>query len=127
MSLSRAAADDPRSQDLQAAFQLYFDAINQHDFGAWSEAVPLAQARRQNPGDWTRDYSTTTDSNITIEAIRSGAADVRFISEQDVDFAPADLKVPCIRWTITYTVSMRANRWVVGSAGGAVLSRKSCE
>lgn len=127
VSLSAAAAADSRAPDLQAAFQYYFDAINQHDFEAWGDAVPLAQARRQNRGEWTRSYSTTVDSNITVEAIRSGTADVRFTSEQDVDFAPADLKVSCIRWTITYAVSKRGDRWVVGSANGAVLSRKSCE
>lgn len=126
VSVSRAAAGDPRAPDLQGAFQHYFDAINQHDFAAWSGAVPLAQARRQDPADWTRSYSTTSDSNITIEAIRGHAVDVRFTSEQDLDFAPADLKVGCIRWMIRYAVSERGDRWVVGSQGGGVLSRKSC-
>ena len=126
VSMSAAAAGDPRSQQLQAAFQHYFDAINQHDFAAWSEAVPLAQARRQDRGDWTRSYSTTTDSSITIEAIRADTVDVRFISEQDVAFAPADLPVTCIRWTVSYAVSKRADRWVVGAPGGGVRSRTSC-
>lgn len=126
VSVSRAAAGDPRAPDLQGAFQHYFDAINQHDFAAWSGAVPLAQARRQDPADWTRSYSTTSDSNITIEAIRGHAVDVRFTSEQDLDFAPADLRVGCIRWMIRYAVSERGDRWVVGSQGGGVLSRKSC-
>jgi hypothetical protein len=126
--LSADAQSHPRSSDVLATVQQYFDAINNRDYAAWTRSVAAAQSAPQSESQWTEDYSTTTDSNFTVVGISDDPLRVRmmFTSEQDVDFAPKSLPVECINWDVTYLLGDENGRLVLTGIDPSAQSMTAC-
>ncbi|MBM9465728.1 hypothetical protein [Nakamurella leprariae] len=109
------AADHPRSAEIQAVLQDYFDGINQQDWSRWASAVAPGQRAAQQAEWWTERYSTTADSAIRIVDVqeRPLRARVWFASQQHPAYAPADLPVACISWDLTYLFADQDGRLVI--------------
>ncbi len=106
VGLSPRAEGTPHARDIADLISRYFTAINGHDYDAWLSTVTTAQAKRDRD-DWTRDYSTTRDSDVYISDITAGnplTVRMQFTSHQAVEFAPAELPAQCVRWDVTYRV-----------------------
>src|SRR6478609_1024814 len=105
--LSDQAAAHPRANEIQSVLQQYFDAINNRDYASWIGAVSADQSAPQTEQQWSKDYSTTVDSNLAVMVIADEPLRARtmFTSEQDVALAPTNLPVTCINWDITYLLS----------------------
>ncbi len=111
VQLSPAARRHPQANRVQAVLQRYFDAVNQHDFQAWSDAVSPALSRSQTGDRWQQAYASTVDSSIVVTSVTTDplVATVEFTSEQDASLAPVDLPVDCIHWKLTYRLTMSAD------------------
>lgn len=106
VDLSPSAETSPNAQDVADLVSRYFTAINRHDYDAWLTTVSTAQAKRDRD-DWTKDYSTTSDSDIYISDITAGkpmTVRMQFTSHQAISFAPTQLQAECVRWDVTYQV-----------------------
>ena len=126
VGLSAVAAKHAHALEYQTAMQRMFDAINAHDYQSWGEAVTVNELRAQDRAAWTRAYSSTTDSNITLLGIVDDQAQVSFVSTQDAALAPATLPSTCIVWTLTYTMAEQAGGWMVGGTVPGSVTMSSC-
>jgi hypothetical protein len=126
--LSATAGGHPRAAEVQTTVQQYFDAINNRDFAAWTHLVAAAQSAPQTESQWTRDYSTTTDSNLTVVGISDDPLRVRmmFTSEQDVELAPKSLPVGCINWDVTYLLGDQDGHLVLTGIDPSAQSMTAC-
>jgi hypothetical protein len=126
--LSASAGGHPRASEVLTTVQHYFDAINSRNYGAWTQAVASAQSAPQTEAQWTRDYSTTTDSNLTVVGISDDPLRVRmmFTSEQDVEMAPKSLPVACINWDVTYLLGEQDGRLVLTGIDPSAQSMTAC-
>lgn len=128
VQMSPATRHHTRSQDVQQALQSYFDAINQHDYASWTQSVTKALASHQTSAQWLQAYATTVDSSIWIKSLRDDPLQVqiRFTSQQDPDLAPADMKVGCIDWALTYQVAEHDGQLTIGSTVDGSVSYVKC-
>ena len=126
VALSAAAARHTHAMDYQTAMQRMFDAINAHDYESWAGAVTVNELHGQDRGSWTRAYSSTTDSNITVLNIAGDQAQVSFVSTQDPALAPATLPSTCIVWNLSYTMTQQAGSWMVGGTVPGSVTMTSC-
>ena len=126
VALSVAAARHEHAMDYQTAMQRMFDAINAHDYESWAGAVTANELHGQDRGAWTRAYSSTTDSNITLLDIVGDQAQVSFVSTQDLGLAPATLPSTCIVWTLSYTMTQQTGSWMVGGTVPGSVTMASC-
>ncbi len=126
--LSDQAGAHPRAHDVQAVLQQYFDAINNRDYASWMGAVSADQSAPQTEEQWTKDYSTTVDSNLAVMVISDDPLRARtmFTSEQDVALAPATLPVTCINWDITYLLSDQDGHLVLSGMDPSAQSMTAC-
>lgn len=128
VQLSATARSDPRAEQVQQLLQAYFDAINNHDYAAWSQVVTATQTQHQDSDRWLQAYASTVDSSIWVQSL-SGTpvrAALRFTSEQDPELAPPDLQVDCIDWVLSYQLDERDGRLVVGSTVPDTVFRTKC-
>jgi hypothetical protein len=127
--LSDQAAAHPRAHDVQSVLQQYFDSINNRDYASWMGAVSADQSAPQTEQQWTKDYSTTVDSNLAVMVIADEPLRARtmFTSEQAVDLAPTNLPVTCINWDITYLLSDQDGHLVLSGMDPSAQSMTACE
>jgi hypothetical protein len=126
--LSDQAGAHPRAHEVQAVLQQYFDAINNRDYASWIGAVSNDQSAPQTEQQWTKDYSTTVDSNLAVMVISDDPLRARtmFSSQQDVALAPANLPVTCINWDITYLLSDQDGHLVLSGMDPSAQSMTAC-
>ena len=126
--LSDQAGAHSRAHEVQAVLQQYFDAINNRDYASWMGAVSADQSAPQTEQQWTKDYSTTVDSNLAVMVISDDPLRARtmFTSEQDVALAPATLPVTCINWDITYLLSDQDGHLVLSGMDPSAQSMTAC-
>ncbi|MBB4967783.1 hypothetical protein [Saccharothrix violaceirubra] len=96
--------DGPRVRDL---LQQYFDALNAHDFAAWTGMVTPERLERADRDRWLADYDTTRNGSVVVRRLETTTTDrlrvmITFTSTQDVAKAPPALPVDCIRWRVVY-------------------------
>ncbi len=106
VTLSPRAAASPNAREVADLLERYFTAINRNDYDAWLSTVSTAQAKRDRD-DWTKDYSTTHDSDVYISDIIPGkplTVRMQFVSTQAIEYAPTALPRECVRWDVTYQV-----------------------
>jgi hypothetical protein len=109
VQLSPDAAAHPQADAVRALLQRHFDAINNHDYPAWTSTVVSQRARDTPEQTWQASYSTTRDGSIVvqrIEPVPSGSVVLlSFISTQDATKAPPSLHgATCTRWWVSYRV-----------------------
>lgn len=128
VQLTSMARDRPKSADVQSAFQRYFDAINQHDYQAWTQSVASDLSARQSGEQWRRAYTSTTDSGIWVEDVLTDPlrATVTFTSEQTLSLAPPDLQSTCIMWSVTYALAGTDGQLRIGSSQAGPLTKAMC-
>ncbi len=128
VQMSAAVQRSRRAVDVQQALQGYFDAINQHNYAAWTQSVTGEMANAQGSVQWLDAYATTIDSSIWMQSLSEHPlrVGVRFTSQQDSDLAPADLPVACIDWSVSYGLESRDGRLVVGSTLPGSVSMAKC-
>jgi len=126
--LSATAGTHPRAAAVQVLLQQYFDSINNRDYEAWKGAVSTMQSTPQTELGWTRDYASTTDSNLVVMVISDDPLRARmmFTSEQAVELAPRSLPVPCINWDVTYLLSDDGGRLVLSGIDPSAQSMTAC-
>lgn len=108
-------ADHPQAAGVVALLQGYFDAINARDYPRWVASVSAQRRETKSAAAWLSDYQSTKDGSILlyrIETVTPGQfrVFVGFTSTQDVEDAPADLPVSCIRWRLVLPVVTEATR-----------------
>lgn len=87
VSISSAAQDNGQAQAAAEFLDQYFNAINNHDYGSYSALLTPDQQGSQS--SFENGYSTTQDSDETLENLSSGGpggdyvAEVSFTSNQD--------------------------------------------
>lgn len=109
VTLSAEARSSRYADEVAALLQRYFDAINAHDYQAWTQVVTPAQAKHWAKDEWEGDYSTTADSDIYVSDINDGApmsVRIQFVSHQDVKHAPTSLPVTCVNWDVIYRLEV---------------------
>jgi hypothetical protein len=116
--------------------QRHFDAINAKDYRAWTTTVVPQRAKRLDEAEWRAAYASTTDGTIRIDRIdplpATGVGDagdgvlvrVRFVSTQNVEDAPPDLRAPRICWRST--LPMRGLPPLIDMTGGGSSLREAC-
>ena len=126
--LAATAGAHPRAPEVLTTVQQYFDAINSRDYVAWTRSVASAQSAPQTESQWIKDYSTTTDSNLTVVGISDDPLRVRmmFTSEQDVELAPKSLPVGCINWDVTYLLGDQDGHLVLTGIDPSAQSMTAC-
>ncbi|NMH95888.1 hypothetical protein [Pseudonocardia acidicola] len=120
--LSADARAHPAGEAVRAQLQRYFDAINAHDYAAWTTTVVRQRVEQQPRTQWLASLDTTTDGTIRIDRVvdLDGGrvlALVRFISTQDLSDAPAGLQAARICWRGALPMSGSPLRLEVGNAG----------
>lgn len=126
--LSAEASLHPRSAEVQALLQDYFDAINNREYESWIGAVSTAQSAPQSEEEWQRDYASTVDSNLTVMVIKDEPfrARLMFTSQQSVQLAPTSLPVTCINWDMTYLLSEQDGHLVLSGIDPSTQSMTGC-
>jgi hypothetical protein len=128
VQLSSTARSHPQAEQVRQLLQSYFDAINNHDYGAWAAVVTAPQTKNQDSARWLQAYASTVDSSIWIQSVTGSPLRValRFTSEQEPDLAPLDLPVACIDWTLSYQLPEQDGHLVVGTTVANSVSRAKC-
>lgn len=128
VALATEAQGHPRAAEVQVLLQHYFDSINNRDYDAWMGAVARDQSAPQTEENWTRDYATTVDSNLTVMTVADEPLRARlmFTSEQAAQSAPASLPVTCINWDVTYLLSEQDGRLVLSGIDPSAQSMTAC-
>jgi hypothetical protein len=123
-SLGRSA----HVSEIQQLLQGYFDAINQHNYTGWAQAVTSRLAGEQTRAEWLEAYATSVDSSIWMQSVKEDPMQVRvrFTSQQDPDLAPKDLPAGCIEWSITYRIESRQDHLVIGSTVPGSVTKAKC-
>ena len=126
--LSADAQGHPRAEQVRVLLQHYFDSINNRDYDAWMGAVAHEQSAPQTEQNWTRDYSTTVDSNLTVVTVADEPLRTRlmFTSMQAAELAPASLPVTCINWDVTYLLAEQDGRLVLSGIDPSAQSMTAC-
>lgn len=126
--LSADAQSHPRATEVRVLLQQYFDAINNRDYDAWIGAVAQSQSAPQTEENWTRDYATTVDSNLTVMTVVDDPLRTRlmFTSQQAVEQAPTSLPVTCINWDVTYLLGEQDGRLVLTGIDPSAQSMTAC-
>ena len=116
------------ASEIQQVLQVYFDAINQHNYTGWSQSVSGKLAGEQDSAQWLEAYATTVDSSIWMQSMTDTPMQVRvrFTSQQDPDLAPKDLPAGCIEWSIIYRIESRQGHLVVGSTVPGSVTKAKC-
>lgn len=128
VEMAPAAQQHPRSAEVRALLQSYFDAINARDYAAWAVTVTTEQSEARPRAEWQQSYSTTTDSSIKALDIDDDPLRVRlwFTSEQNPQFAPDDMPVDCINWDVTYLLVDQNGGLVIAGLDGSTTSKATC-
>jgi hypothetical protein len=126
--LSTEAGAHPRSAEVQALLQQYFDSINNRDYDSWMRSVATAQSAPQSEDQWQRDYASTVDSNVTVMIVKDEPLRARmmFTSQQSVELAPTSLPVTCINWDMTYLLSDQDGHLVLSGIDPSTQSITAC-
>lgn len=104
--LGPGVSDTPVASEVSALLEQYFTAINDGGYEQW--LATLTERRQVTTRDtFHRNYATTVDDDVVLKAVTVRAdgtvvATATFRSRQDPANAPANLRVGCLRWTITY-------------------------
>lgn len=128
VQLSPQALQSPHAEQVRQLLQRYFDAINTGDYDVWADAVSTAQSSSRPKQEWEKSYKSTHDSQIRVVSIFDDTLQVRlwFVSQQDVSLAPADLRVPCISWDVTYQLVKQKGSLVVGNSVPSAMNKVAC-
>jgi len=126
--MAPTARSHQASGSIQQLLQNYFDALNQHNYGSWTQSVTTSMAAHESSASWLQAYATTVDSSIWMQSIKDDPLQVtiHFTSQQDADLAPKNLQVPCIRWTLTYQVAQQDGGLAIGSTVPGSVSATKC-
>lgn len=126
---SAASAQAPA---VLAIAQRYFDAINAHDYEAWTATVTPQRASQQSRGSWNQGYRSTHEFSVVVTAITptgpdSATAAMSFVSTQDPADAPSDLPVTRICWQTQLPVTNLSGGGArIGTAPNGVTTKNSC-
>ncbi len=126
--LDADAGGHPRSEEVRGVLQVYFDSINNRDYATWVSAVAAPQSSVQDPQRWTREYSTTVDSNLVVTTVSDDPlrARILFTSQQSVELAPPALPAECINWDVTYLLSDTSHGLVLSGIDPSAQSMTAC-
>jgi hypothetical protein len=132
VELSAGAAVHPAADVVREQLQRHYDAINSRDYAGWRATVVAERSDGLPEPAWQEAYASTRDGSIRIDRIdpAPGSSDagllvrVRFVSTQDVDDAPPDLRVPRICWRST--LPMRGLPPLIDRTGGGSSIRAAC-
>jgi len=125
---SAASAQAPA---VLAISQRYYDAINAHDYDAWTATVTSQRASQQSRASWNQGYRSTHEFSVVVTAITPTGADsatvaMSFVSTQDPADAPTDLPVTRICWQTQLPVTNLGGDARIGTARSGVTTKNSC-
>jgi hypothetical protein len=131
VQLSAAAANHRGAERVRAQLQRHYDSINEGDYAAWRGTVVEARSNAMPEDEWQDAYGSTRDGTIRLDRIDAAPGQdtgvlvrVRFVSSQDLDDAPADLRAPRICWRST--LPMRGVPPRIDVTGGGSSAREAC-
>ncbi|WP_029135281.1 hypothetical protein [Nakamurella lactea] len=126
--LSAAAGKDPQASEIRDLLQRHFDAINAGDYQLWAGTVTKDQAKAISSDRWRNEYSTTTDTGMSITAIETEPrqAQLTFRSRQAPEFAP-DQESTCIDWTVTLPLTTVDDTLLIGRSNENLARHSPCE
>jgi hypothetical protein len=106
VTLAGVAADDPQATEIRDLLQRHFDAINTRDYELWAGTVTKEQSAALRPERWLKEYSTTSDSDISVIVIDNDPRQVQltFRSRQAPELAP-DKKSDCVIWSVIFPLA----------------------
>lgn len=104
--LAGVAADDPQAAEIRDLLQRHFDAINTRDYELWASTVTKEQSAALRPERWLKEYSTTSDSEVSVIVIDNNPRQVQltFRSRQAPELAP-DKKSDCVIWSVIFPLA----------------------
>ena len=112
------ATAHPLYDQTRAVLQTFFDAINARNYDQWRSVVTRGRAEQQSEAEWLHSYRSTHDGSIVIYRIELGEAGVArvllsFVSTQNEEDGPPELRVPCIRWHVVFAMTQTNGTWLV--------------
>lgn len=125
---SAASAQAPA---VLAISQRYYDAINAHDYDAWTATVTSQRAAQQSRASWNQGYRSTHEFSVVVTAITPTGADsatvaMSFVSTQDTADAPTDLPVARICWQTQLPVTKLGADARIGTSPSGATTKNSC-
>jgi hypothetical protein len=134
VTLSPDARVHPEGESVRSLLQRHFDAINTRNYPGWAATVvPERVAMLPEPA-FRKAYATTRDGNVRVDRIEnsaprpSGSHDLvvrfRFVSEQDPQDAPEQLRVGRICWASSLPLVGAPRR--IGMTGGGSSLPQAC-
>lgn len=130
VTVGGAAASDPAAPAIVDALDRHFSAINARDFAAWSQTVTQRRASSVSAATWRANYSSTQDSSVQLDAVRTAGAraevTLSFVSDQDPSDAPADLPAGRICWASTWPAVRTGGRWVFDTPPSGSTTKRAC-
>lgn len=125
---SAASAQAPA---VLAISQRYYDAINAHDYDAWTATVTSQRASQQSRASWNQGYRSTHEFSVVVTAITPTGADsatvaMSFVSTQDTADAPTDLPVSRICWQTQLPVTNLGTDARIGTSPRGATTKNSC-
>jgi hypothetical protein len=113
---TKDAAEHPLYDDLRGVLQTYFDSINAKDYDLWRTVVTAHRIKEEPEKKWRSDFESSRDGTIVIWRIETGANDsarvlLSFTSTQNIDHAPIELPVGCVRWRLIWAFAVEDGNW----------------
>lgn len=120
VKLTADAAEHPEHEAVLQLLQAHFDAINDRRYEAWAATVTAVRVQGMPKVRWESEYESTRDGSIVVQRIESSSTTslrvlINFVSTQDVNRAPADLRSDCIRWRVVYPLVWEGGKLKLGS------------
>lgn len=124
------ATGNPSAPSIAQLLDRHFAAINARNYDGWADTVVLRRAQDQPRDRWVRAYRSTVDQSVVVENISATstglAAQLSFVSIQDLDDAPADLRAQRICWSSTWPLVCAADGMRIGTPERDATRRRAC-
>lgn len=116
VTIAPAASGNSAAQRITAFLDQYFDAINSHDYGAYT-ALLAPDEQAPSPSQFDSGYGSTTDTDETLRAISAGpdgevVAHVTLTSHQDPSQSPTGTS--CDTWAVSLYLVPDSGSYLIG-------------
>jgi hypothetical protein len=117
------ALSHPQAEAVRTLLRGYFAAINDKQYGQWTNVVSAHRLSQQTPADWRSGVRSTEDSEAVVYRIERGSGVtlrvlVGFKSVQDLADAPDFFHEACIRWRLVLPVIVEKSTLKIDTVDG---------
>jgi hypothetical protein len=128
VAFAAGASGSPYAAQVETTFTHYFGGINAHDYAEYASSLDSAMQAANPKSTFDSGYSTTTDSNTTINSIAGSGSNltavVTFKSMQAASDSPDGST--CNDYTLTLPLVQQGSGYLIATPPSGYASYSDC-